>query len=273
MRLTLMNATRRMNACTPSNIATGATMGISRFRKSASFLALSVALLAIGEIPTHAATATSDVYGNCQDIKKAMPGAGDGNYILYDNNTLFTVYCYDMSSTPSEYITLAETAPNQNYSQYTAGGASPGTNVRTTFTKLRIDPATMMVDIGDLTFASSVGSTSNGATAITSMPYGVAMSCTEPQGAYGTANINLEDTPFQVDNTFTVGGYLAAGSANVSQNNQVVNLTGGGYCGWITPAPYIYNPYNPKPGMYHLQLSCTQDPVVTPNGEFCVKLG
>jgi hypothetical protein len=232
-----------------------------------------VALLAIGEIPAHAAPETSGLFGNCQDIKTAIPGAKDGNYILYDNNTLFTVYCYDMASTPSEYISLGETGQNQNYSQYTAGGASPGTNVRTTFTRLRIDPATMTVDIGDLTFASSTGSTSNGATIITSMPYGVAMSCTAPQAADGTGNIDLENTPFQVDNTFTVGGYLPAGSATVSADNQVVNLTGGGYCGWITPSPYIYNPYNPQPGMYHLKLSCAQDPVVLENGQFCLSLG
>jgi hypothetical protein len=268
-----MNATRRVNACTSSTTAIGAIMGISRFRTSASLLALSAALLAIGEIPAHAAPATSTLFGNCQDIKNLIPGAGDGNYVLFDNDTLFTVYCNDMAGTPSEYISLAETGQGLNYSQYTAGGASPGTNVQTTFTKLRINPATMTVDIGDLTFASSTGSTSNGSTTITSMPYGVAMSCTAPQTADGVANIDLQNTPFQVDNSFAVGGFEATGAATVSADNQVVNLTGGGYCGWITPAPELYNPYNPSPGMYQLKLSCAQNPVVLETGQVCIDLG
>ncbi len=163
--------------------------------------------------------------------------APDGDYLLYNSGNLFTVYCDDMSSNmPREYIDLVKTGYGANFSQYTAGGASPGTNVRTMFRKLRINPASLTVDIGDLTFASSTGSLKHsGSVKVTSMPYGVAMSCTAPQAANGTGNIDLRYTPFQVNNAFTVGGSNAKGSAAVTQNKQLVNLSGGGYCGWITP--------------------------------------
>lgn len=74
-----------------------------------------------------------------------------------------------MAGTPREYLDLAATGENQNFSQYTAGGASPGTN---------IDPTTLTVDVGDLTFATSTGklqhsSVTRGPSSpyVTSMPY------------------------------------------------------------------------------------------------------
>ncbi len=246
------------------------------FRRSAVVLALAVAFPLAGTVATAATAATarpSDhfVPSSCADIHNQDPRAKDGNYILYNNHIIFTVYCYDMSGTPREYITLAQTGANANYSQYTAGGASPGTNVRTMFTRLRIDPATLTVDIGDLTFATSTGSLNHGGTAVTSMPYGAAMSCVAPGNAAGVGNINLEGTPFQVGATFAVGGFIPAGAAVLSPDNQQVNLTGGGYCGWITPSPAAYNPFNPSPGDYRLQLTCAKSDsdMVRDNHQVC----
>ena len=162
-----------------------------------------------------------------------------------------------------------------NFSQYTAGGASPGTNVRTTFTKLRIDPATLTVDIGDLTYAHSTGALTQGATNVTSMPYAVAMSCIAPQNASGVGNINLKGTGFKVDDTqaFVSGGFQATGSAVISANRETADLTGGGFCGWETPAPALFNPFNPSKGEYHLQLKCAWNPLFYTNRQFCVHLG
>lgn len=102
---------------------------------------------------------------------------------------------------------------------------------------------------------------------------GAAMSCTSPQNANGVGNINLEGTPFQVDSTFAVGGFQATGSATVSPDHQVAALKGGGYCGWITPAPALYNPFNPSPGEYHLQLSCAQGSFSLRLRQFCIHIG
>jgi len=240
------------------------------FRRPAFVLALAIALPIAGATTAHAADPL--IPGTCQDIHHQNPLAKDGNYILYNNGNLFTVFCYDMTGTPREYINLAMTGAGQNFSQYTAGGASPGTNVRTTFTRLRIDPATLTVDIGDLTFATSTGSLMQGGTAVTSMPYGAAMSCASPQTANGVGNIDLRDTPFKVDNTFAVAGYQATGTATVGSDDQVVNLSGGGYCGWITPSPAMYNPFNPSPGEYHLKLSCAKQSLVLSRGQFCIHI-
>jgi GON domain len=241
------------------------------FRRSALVLALAIAFPLAGTVAT--AHASNQLFpGNCANIHKQDPKAKDGNYILYNGNTLFTVYCYDMSGTPREYITLAQTGANANYSQYTAGGASPGTNVRTMFTKLRIDPVTLTVDIGDLTFATSTGSLnhSGSGTIVTSIPYGAAMSCAGPGDTSGVGNINLRGTPFQVGATFALGGADPAGSAVFSADNQQVNLTGGGYCGWITPSPAMYNPFNPGPGEYHLQLNCAKSAFIQDTHQFCI---
>jgi hypothetical protein len=213
-------------------------------------------------------------YSSCGDIRRHLVKAPDGDYLLYNNGNLFTVYCDDMSSNmPREYIDLVKTGYGANFSQYTAGGASPGTNVRTMFKRLRINPASLTVDIGDLTFASSTGSLEHsGSVKVTSMPYGVAMSCTAPRAPDGTGNIDLRYTPFQVNDAFTVGGASAKGSATVTQGKQLVNLAGGGYCGWIAPAPGLYNPFNPKPGMYDLKLSCASGQTMAAPSQVCFRV-
>jgi GON domain-containing protein len=247
------------------------------FRHSLPILALSVVPLAIATMPAQAAPVPASpvqFYSSCGDIHRHLVKAPDGDYLLYNNGNLFTVYCDDMSTNmPREYIDLVKTGPGANFSQYTAGGASKGTNVRTWFTKLRINPANLTVDIGDLTFARSGGYLKHsGTTPVTSMPYGVAMSCTAPSAANGVGNIDLRWTPFQVNNAFTVGGSNAKGSATVTQDKQLVNLTGGGYCGWIAPAPGLYNPFNPKPGMYDLKLSCASGQTMTAPGQICYRV-
>ena len=247
------------------------------FRHSVPILALSVIPMAAAAMPAQAAPVPGSsvkFYSSCADIHRHLVKAPDGDYLLYNNGNLFTVYCDDMSSNmPREYIDLTSTGPWANFSQYTAGGASPGKNVRTTFKKLRVNPDNLTVDIGDLTFAWSTGALKHsGNTLVTSMPYGVAMSCTKAQTANGVGNIDLRWTPFQVSSTFTVGGYMAKGSAVVTQNYQLVNLTGGGYCGWNAPTGAPFNPFNPKPGLYDLKLSCASGRVTTAPGQICFRV-
>lgn len=193
---------------------------------------------------------------SCLDIHVANPGAVDGPYTLYlghDPSKPWPAFCRDMgTSSPSEYLSLPHVGPNVNFSQYTAGGASGGTNARTQFSKIRIDPATLLVDISNQTFSVSSGTTYNGSTAVTSMPYGVAMSCDDT--ASGVANIDLGGTPFAVaTSAFLQGGTDNQGAATYSNNNRTVNITGGGYCGWTCPSPATYNPFN-NAGTFQLAL-------------------
>lgn len=216
---------------------------------------------------------------SCGDIRAAFPSARDGVYpVLTDDNTLLTVFCYDMAGTPRDYIDLANTSEDANFSQYTAGGASPGTDVRTSFTKLRIDPATLMVDLGDLTFATSTGRLQHSSETrgpdspfVTSMPYGVAMSCTSRPD--GVANINLQGTPFIVEDTFELGGFASDGSTNVSEDKQTVDLNGGGYCGWISSTPTIALGYSTAPDTFRLNLACAPSDLqaAQPRNRFCIK--
>jgi hypothetical protein len=191
---------------------------------------------------------------SCAEIRAALPIAGNGNYLLHTSSRLVPVYCHDMAGTPREYVTLGAV----NFSQYTAGGAAPGVNVRTTFTRLRIDPETLTVDVNDLTFATSTGtvtqSGSGGTFVITSMAYGVAASC---DGApSGVGRVDLGGTAFVLDDTFQLGGFMPSGGAAVSPDNRGADLTGGGFCGGITPAPYIFDPTNPSTPDFHLELAC-----------------
>lgn len=243
-----------------------------RLLGSAFLVSLLAPLLAMTAAPAQA-DPVQLLFPTCQDIRTHLLRVPDGDYMLSNNGRIFTVYCYDMAGAPREYLNLASVGSNVNYSQYTAGGAAPGTDVRTAFSKLRVDPATLTVDTGDLTFASSTGSLFHGGQQVTAMPYGVAMSCLGFGNTQGIGNVDLRGTPFQVDNGFLVGGYQAAGAANISPDNQLVDLHGGGYCGWEAPAPAAYNPFNPLPGEYHLKLSCAQNPVVTAQRQFCVQAG
>jgi hypothetical protein len=217
------------------------------------FRRISVAVIAVAATVFAAAPASASpalLPSSCAEIRAALPLAVDGGYVLVTDSRILPVYCHDMAGTPREYVTLNA----QNFSQYTAGGAVPGTDVRTRFTKVRIDPGTLTVDIGDLTFATSTGQLDHGGDVVTTMPYGVAMSCDGT--ASGVGRIDLTGTAFQVADTFTVGGFDASGSATTSADNRTVDLAGGGYCGWISPSPYYYAPYNPSGGNFRLELAC-----------------
>lgn len=211
-----------------------------------------LALVFVGTVNVNAALPES-----AADILAANPAATDGVYTIYPNGQMFDVYCHDMAGTPSEYLELVQVGPGVNFGQYTKGG-----NVRTKYSKVRLDPATLLVHIGDQTFATSVGSISHGGQPVTSMPYAVAMSCIAGGNAAGIANIDLTGTLFNVIDTFTVGGFNAAGSATFSSNDQVVAITGGGYCGWNTPAPGMFNPFNSKGG-FRLDLGYIGPSLVT----------
>jgi hypothetical protein len=180
----------------------------------------------------------------CADIRAAHPGAADGAYVLYaagEASLPWTVYCHDMAGTPAEYLSLRVQGGTANFSTYAAGGASPGTSVRTAYSRLRIDPATLRVNTADQTFAVSTGSLTHSPEEVTAMPWGVAMSCNhEP----ALANIDLRNTPFAVaGEPFSIGGVDAQGSTVYSEDHQVVNLSGGGRCGWAAPVD-SYNPFN-----------------------------
>ncbi len=200
---------------------------------------------------------------SCADIKNLLGSPEDGPYTVYvggDPGKPWVDNCLGMTTlgaTPMDYLALKNVG-NANYSQYTAGGASPGSNVRTYYSRIRIDPQTLEVDIKDQTYTGSSGrlNHSGSGTMVTSMPYGVAMDCAAIFSATGVGNVDLTGTPFAVaPNAWILRVTMQppAGAVTYSMNNQVVDLTGGGSCGYTVPAPDFGSPINISGG-FQLRL-------------------
>ncbi|MBT8341434.1 MAG: hypothetical protein HKP58_06975 [Desulfatitalea sp.] len=175
---------------------------------------------------------------NCEEVLENNPNAFDGEHTLYINNDpqqAWSAYCQDMQGTPKEYLTLQNTCEGQNYSLYAAGGARQGSDVVTKFIKVRIDPETLEIINEDKSFAVSSGKVVWPSGSITSRKYGSAGDCVGIDSNLGSANIDLRGTPFKIKRSggeqFLVSGYMAAGDIMYLHDDQVVNLTGGGYCG------------------------------------------
>ncbi len=207
------------------------------------------------DVPTPVDVAPPDVPARpstCALVRRANPAAPDGEYTLYvagDGDRPWRAWCHRMSATPTEYLPLASTSPTANASQYTAGGYRPGTSVRTTYQRVRIDPVTLAVNIGDQTFATSRGRITITAGAITSMPFSVAADCVDGFVRSGVANVDLRGTPFAVaPDAFVTLGNSAGGAATYGARNQTVDLLAGGACGWIAPRAAPYDPINAAGG-------------------------
>lgn len=179
----------------------------------------------------------------CRELAVNQPGASDGSYTLYlggDEARPWTAYCKDLgTATPTEYLTLPATSPtsgNGNFAQYTAGGNAPGSDVRTIYQRVRLDPLRLLVDIGDRTYASSSGSLLHYRATLTAVPFATAHDCIAGQSATGIGRIDLTGTPFSVaPDAFELQGDLPGGAATYLAHDQVVTLTGGGLCGSLVP--------------------------------------
>lgn len=192
----------------------------------------------------------------CADIKSHVPGAADGTYKMYVGGNAgkpWSGFCAGMATTPHEYLTLTGT----NFAQYSSGGASPGTDVKTTYSKVRLDPKTLKINISDRTFATSTGMLNHdNMTQVTSMPYGVAMDCIGNKSATGMAQIDLTGTSFALTgaNEFARAGNMSGGSVQLTPSNRQATITGGGFCGWVAPAGAPVNPFNDNANGTLLQL-------------------
>lgn len=154
---------------------------------------------------------------------------------------------------PKEFLSLHLSSPEHNFASYFCGpdcaenapdGETPST-VTTAYSKLRINPCTLKVDVTERTFAKSTGKLwhpdSGGAPTLIYdfEPYGVAESC-ESSGTEGKSNIDLSQTPFVIKQQFTLRGAGPTGETKVGANKQIVDLSGGGYCGSNGPTDWRY---------------------------------
>jgi hypothetical protein len=183
----------------------------------------------------------------CVEVKAHVPAATDGAYTLYltgDAAKPWKAFCAAMTTTPLEYLSLT----GANSAQYSQGGASPGMDVKTTYMKVRFDPATLKIDISDRRFATSQGTLahSNSGMNVTSMPFGVAMDCRGNNSSAGVASIDLTATSFALTGPteFAAGGNKSGSSIQLTSNNQRATITGGGFCGWNGPTGLPNDPFN-----------------------------
>jgi hypothetical protein len=174
---------------------------------------------------------------SCGDVSGLANDTTTMLYVGGDPSKPWSAFCHDGSA----YLSVT----GENYGQYTAGGQSNGSNVRTTYTRIAIDPVALTLDICDETFAASVGELMHGTSGIyvTSMPLGVAMDCANNYSDTGVAAVDLTGTPFAIAATWSEGGNKPDGSAMVV-SPRAYQIMGGGYCGWNAPTDAPDNPFN-----------------------------
>lgn len=168
---------------------------------------------------------------------------------------MLAVWCHDLrGDEPREYLSLHLSSPDHNVAQYYCGqecqseapaGETP-TTVTTAFSKLRINPCTLTIDVHDTTFAKTIGklwhrdSESGASEVYTYQPFGVAGSCESEVAQAGTSNIDLSQTPFIVKSAFKLVGASPAGTTTFDKTRQIVDITGVGFCGANAPEKWNY---------------------------------
>jgi hypothetical protein len=183
------------------------------------------------------------VPASCAAIHTTNSLLADGDYTIQSAGHNFTVYCAGMASSPKEYLTLAVTGPGKNFGSW-AGEYTQPVNQRlltTSYTRVRINPWSLKVATGDVTFASSTAPVFGPGHLLYSYNFASAGDCLADGSQQGQANVDLTGTPFRMNDSFFVDGWNPAGTINgvpggtVVVHSQIVTLTGGGFCGGTTP--------------------------------------
>lgn len=169
----------------------------------------------------------------CATVKGVTPNPQDAEYTLFfanDPTRPWQAWCDDVAGTPTEYLSVA---PESNFSTCEGGGGYPAGKVVTTWSRVRIDPVTLVVTVSDYAFATSTGAIA-ATPPIAKVPYASACNCTLDKGA--AARIDLSGTPFELADTFCSIGFLAFGGITPANGQgQTLDLTGGGFCGTMGP--------------------------------------
>lgn len=189
---------------------------------------------------------------SCAMIRAQQPEAEDGEYELFylgDPDMPMLIYCHNMANRPAEYLPLVNTDGAFNYSMI----SYPEGALTTHYQRLRLSPSTLVVDVSDRTFATTLGSVPNytiisEANAanylVIATNYARAEGCNRgnPDAPRGTANIDLRGTGFAIDPNVQFafgGGNVQDPVANLTENDQVANLSIGGRCAHIEPATQL----------------------------------
>ncbi|XP_066980603.1 A disintegrin and metalloproteinase with thrombospondin motifs 9 isoform X2 [Macrobrachium rosenbergii] len=192
-------------------------------------------------------------FTSCEELRQPHRMYVDGEYSILVGGRNMSIFCYGMNSTsPREYLTLPA-GEEGNFAEFYnkillqpntcphVGERLPecdceldqsGRSGYTTFSKIRLNVTTLLVDTIDFTFARAL----EGAL----IPYGEAGDCFSmaecPQGAF---SINLAGTPLAVSprTNWLRKGSNAVHWINRLDDNQRILGRCGGYCGTCAPDP------------------------------------
>ncbi|HEX4684972.1 MAG TPA: PKD domain-containing protein [Gemmatimonadaceae bacterium] len=184
-----------------------------------------------------AAGATS---ASCAAIATAHPGSADGNYAVRNaaGNT-FVVYCAGMSGSPVAYLTLPTQGSASNFGSWSVPNSSSPSTITTWYSRVQFDVDQLQIVTDDHTFAHSNNSHVPGpGVDLDWWDFGNAAGCS--WGDDGGANVDLNGTPFSINDMIYVDGWFPTGSINgvyygwgdgTLVTGKSMNLTGGGDCG------------------------------------------
>ena len=192
---------------------------------------------------------------SCHDLLVHKGPLADGDYTIDPDGTgpikPFSVFCYGMNTpSPVEYLELQHSAltgeVNSNDIVIGGGGACPCPTIIFQFTRVRINIATLTIIPSDHTFAfardtspascwSGLGGACHGF--YIGEQYGSAVDCAGGGSTSGGANVDLRGTGFTIDPSvaWVVNGFNPGGSSAFNTARDVLNASGGGFCGGNTP--------------------------------------
>jgi hypothetical protein len=223
-----------------------------------------IALLASAcGMPVGAEPGEAEYPASCRELRAQDPGATDGDYQLFvdgDPTRPWDVYCHDMADGAREFVTLPTAGPDSNASRLQVFDEHGYSSVVTLYSRVRIDPQTLEIDIGDLTFSRSAGTATPEDQVVTSMSFGVAAACSvDPDvSMYASSSIDLDGTPFAIASTFCIRDARPEDSVTWLSETRtraeldVVSIDAG-RCAMASMAPCLTSAFEPGHG-YLLRL-------------------
>ena len=220
-------------------------------------------------LPSYLGNNSTNPGSSCLNIHQSDTSLVDKKYWIDitpdETGDTFQVYCHDMATgNPKEYLELAKVGTEvstdgyyKKYDSLTNISSQISNNLKFNYalnyfngdqfefqeySKVRLELSPLALVVSDQTFSTFSNkdmndSSRHGNANHGKVDYGTASACVGTGAKYGKANIDLTGTPFKAPpniNIFTKHGWPGGSGTFVwSNNDQVINLTGGDHCGHV----------------------------------------
>jgi len=186
---------------------------------------------------------------SCADVRLARSTAPDGDYEITVFGKTVSVWCADMATAPTEYLTLPRTGSPFNVSEGVDFSGDTAIKITTHYTRVRLNLPTsagqnFSINPTDHRFATSDGAIAH--------PWGYTGSCgNAPHGA----NLDLTGTPFGMSKADVEPTGAGSGESTISADTQIMTIKFKGDCGTMRAK-------NPLPMSWLFSVpSVTTDPI------------